>query len=275
MKGIPNSSRSQNTPAKPEPTRGGLVSGAVLIAIVIIGVLLAFKSSKSGQPVPVASAPELKPHPAIKSMPPRMDFPPPAPVTTPLPEAPVEPVAAQPEPRTPAQLMDELMELSGSPGPITKEQAERFKQVLAELVRQGETAVPAIQAYLDKNLDSDYAKLDGGDQLSYSSLRASLLDTLKQIGGPEAQSAMVEVLQTTAVPAEVLELAKDLEQQAPGQYRDQILNAAHEALNMASANQLGSNVEVGPIFRVLQNYGGEQGNHNGGSERTTKITTSE
>jgi len=176
---------------------------------------------------------------------------------------------------SPEQLVAELAELSSAQGPITKEQAERFKQILAELVRHGGTAVPAIQAYLDKNLDSDYSKLDGGDQLSYSSLRASLFDTLKQIGGPEAQTAMVEVLQTTAVPAEVLELAKDLEQQAPGQYRDQIVTAAREALNMASANQLGSNVEVGPIFRVLQSYGSDTGNHNGGSERTTKFTSPE
>jgi hypothetical protein len=255
MKGIPNSSRSQNTPAKPEPTRGGIVSGAVLIAIVIIGVLLAFKSSKSGQPVSVASVPELKPHLAAKAVLPRMDFPPPAPVTTPLPAAPVEPVAAQPEPRTPAQLMDELMELSGSPGPITKEQAERFKQIMAELLRQGAASVPAIQDALNKNANADYVEMSGGDQLGYSSLRAALIDTLRQIGGPEAEATMVQTLQTTAVPAEVLELAKDLEQQAPGVYRDQILSAAHEALDMASANQLGTNVEVGPVFRVLENFG--------------------
>ena len=36
---------------------------------------------------------------------------------------------------------------------------------------------------------------------------------------------------------------------------DEILKAARESLEMASANQLGENVEVGPVFRVLQNYG--------------------
>ena len=66
---------------------------------------------------------------------------------------------------------------------------------------------------------------------------------------------MVQALQTSAVPAELLDLATDLEAQAPGQYRDQILRAAREALEMASANQLGSNVEVGPASRILNTYG--------------------
>jgi hypothetical protein len=151
--------------------------------------------------------------------------------------------------------MAELTELSGMTGPLTREQAEKFKQDLAELVTQGAASVPAIQAFLAKNVEFNYAELNGGDQLGYSSFRASLFDTLKQIGGPEAQAAMVQALQTTALPTEMLELAKNLDQDAPGQYREQMLSAARDAITMASANQLGTNVEVGPAFRLLQNYG--------------------
>jgi hypothetical protein len=83
-----------------------------------------------------------------------------------------------------------------------------------------------------------------------------MLDALKQIGGPEARAAMLQTLQTTARPVEILELSKNLEQEAPGMYREQILNAARESLEMAQANQLGSDVELGPAYRVLDVYGG-------------------
>jgi len=151
--------------------------------------------------------------------------------------------------------MAELVELSESRGPITKEQAERFKQNLDELIRQGSTSVPAIREFLQKNVDTDFAQIAGADELGYSSFRAALFDTLKQIGGLESQTAMVEALQTTAVPAELLELSKDLDQTAPGLYRAQILKAAHQVLDMASAHQLGGDVELGPAYRMLQSYG--------------------
>jgi hypothetical protein len=154
------------------------------------------------------------------------------------------------------QLVEELAAISDSRDPITKEQAERFKENLAELVRQGTAAIPAIREFLAKNLDAYYVDYQGGDQLGFATLRAALFDALKQIGGPEAQTAMVEALNTTSLPFEILELAKNLEQEAPGLYREQILKATRESLDMAEANLIGSNIEVGPLYRVLENYGG-------------------
>jgi hypothetical protein len=149
----------------------------------------------------------------------------------------------------------ELVELSALPGPLTKEQAEKLKQNLDELIRQGASSVPAIREFLEKNIEYDFADISGGDQLGYSTLRASLFDALRQIGGPEAQAATLQVLQTTASPAELLELAKNLQTESPGLYRDQILTSAREALTLASTGQLGTNTELGPAFRMLQNYG--------------------
>jgi len=234
--------------------RKGVVFGTIASAAMLMGIALIFKSPKgSPEPAtaaPTASLPEFKTRPSFKPAIARHDF---APVSTPV--TPFETgTIIQREPR---QIVAELTGLSGTRDPVTREQAEAFKQNLDELVRQGVSSVPAIREFLAKNLDCNYAGLNGGDQLGYSSLRAALFDTLKQIGGSEAQAAMLQTIQTTAVPAEILELAKNLEQEAPGLYRDQILNAAHEALDMASANQLGSNVELGPVFHVLQTYGGD------------------
>ncbi len=160
-----------------------------------------------------------------------------------------------PKEATPKQVVSEIVSIASLTNEVTHEQAEKFKADLTELIRQGPASVPAIQDYLDKNLDSNYGDVKGAEELGYNSLRHAMVDTLKQIGGPEAEGAMAHVLQTTAEPNEVAELAKNLEQMAPGQYRDQALQAATEALNMAYNGQLGSNIERGPLFRVFQIYG--------------------
>jgi len=156
--------------------------------------------------------------------------------------------------RTPQELIAEILEISSAEGPITADKAEKFKRNLEELIKQGAASVPAIRELLDKKIEYDFADVAGGEQMGYASLRASLIDALKQIGGPDAQEAMVQVLQTSALPAELLTIANNLDQDAPGQYRDQILNAARESLAIAATNQY-ANVELGPAFRILQNYG--------------------
>jgi hypothetical protein len=159
------------------------------------------------------------------------------------------------ESRSPKELVAELLEISSMEGPITAEKAEKFKHDIEELIKQGVASVPAIRELLDKKVEYDFADVAGGDEMGYASLRASLIDALKQIGGPGAQEAMVQVLQTSALPSELLELAKNLDQEAPGQYRDQILNAARESLAIAATNPLAANIELGPAFRIIQNYG--------------------
>jgi hypothetical protein len=163
---------------------------------------------------------------------------------------PVAPATA----RTPQQLVAELLEISAADAPITPEKAEKFRRNLEELIKEGAASVPAIRELLDKKIEYDFADVSGGEQMGYASLRASMIDALKQIGGPEAQEAMVQVLQTSALPSELLEIAKNLDQEAPGLYHDQILNAARESLAIAATNQY-ANVELGPAFRILQNYG--------------------
>jgi hypothetical protein len=171
-----------------------------------------------------------------------------------IPVAKTEPIALPATARTPQQLVAEILEISSTEGPITADKAEKFKRNLEELIKQGAASVPAIRELLDKKVEYDFADITGGDQIGYASLRASMIDALKQIGGPEADEAMVQVLQTSALPSELLELAKNLDQEAPGQYHDQILNAARESLAIAATNQL-ANIELGPAFRILQNYG--------------------
>lgn len=154
---------------------------------------------------------------------------------------------------TPEQLADELAKIGN--GPISAEQAARFKADLKELIRRGAASVPALQALLQQNIDDSFGAVKGGDQLGFSGLRASLIDALNQIGGATAQSALLETMNTTAVPAELLQIAQDLDKQAPGQYNDEIVSNAQMTLAMAAAGQLGTNAEIGPAFRAAQNFG--------------------
>lgn len=169
------------------------------------------------------------------------------------PDVATQPTLDPPEVLSADRLVDELTKIGK--GPVTAEQAARFKADLKELIRRGAGSVPAIQKFLEQNANISYADVPGGDQLSYSSLRATMIDALDQIAGPEAQSAMLETLQTTAVPGELLQLANDLDALAPGKYHDQIVQGVQETLAMAAAGQLPSDTELEPAFHALQTYG--------------------
>ena len=159
----------------------------------------------------------------------------------------------EPSPQT-RQLVASLTNLDLSHGQITREQAQQWKEGLQALTQQGVTAVPAIREFLEQNKDLNFAGVSGGGLLGQSSVRAALIDALQQIGGPEATAVMLQTLQTTALPSEIALLARNLEQLAPGQYRQETLNAVTEVLAMAEKGQL-AGWDVGALFQVLQNHG--------------------
>jgi hypothetical protein len=169
------------------------------------------------------------------------------------PTAPAPVTRPEPTPQT-RQLVASLAQLDVSRGAISPEQAEGWKQSLQELSRQGAAAVPAIREFLERNLEHNYAGLQAGQLLGQPSLRTALIDTLQQIGGPEATGLMVDTLRATTLPTEIAQLARNLEQQAPGQYRQETLNAVREVLDMAGKGQL-AKLDVGPLFQALQTYG--------------------
>ncbi len=177
----------------------------------------------------------------------------------PPPAPPAQPAEAV-EPRTVAtpytvQLLSGLTNLDLTQNPIPPEQAERWKNTLQSLTGQGAAAVPAIRDLLERNWEMNFVGVAGGELLGQTSLRSALLNALGQIGGPEALSVMVHTLRTTTVPSEVGQLAQALEQAAPGQYRQDILNTASQLLNMAGNGQLPAGWDMAGLFKVFQLYG--------------------
>ena len=147
------------------------------------------------------------------------------------------------------ELMVSLASLDTN-GPISPEDAQKWKASLQQLIRQGASSIPAIQDYLAQNLDVNYSNVPGADQLGYATMRAGLLDALGQIGGPQATQAMLQIMQTSVYPTDLSTLAATLAQQSPGQYDGQVLSAVRNQLSLASQDQLG-NANVAPLFQLL------------------------
>jgi uncharacterized membrane protein YgcG len=89
------------------------------------------------------------------------------------------------------------------------------------------------------------------------SLRLGLVSTLKEIGGADAEQALVEMLGSTARGVEVAYLTVILEELAPGKYRDQAIAAAKELLTnppqLDSPDQL-DGLSKSYLYGVLEFY---------------------
>ena len=146
-----------------------------------------------------------------------------------------------------------MAQVNLSSGGVTPAQAKQFSEGFRQLASEGAAAVPAIGEFLEKNQDLGFG--EGGAKLAgVSSLRAGLLEALRQIGGPEALAVSRQVLQTTADPLEIALLGRQMEEAAPGQYRQEVVDAARQTLTDIAAGKVEVK-EVAPLFQVLQTYG--------------------
>ena len=149
------------------------------------------------------------------------------------------------------QLVSALCRLDPPRAPQTQEQAAEWKQNLQQLIAQGPSSVAAICEFLQKNVDQDFGP---GNGLGYRSTRGALFDALVQIGGAEGIAGTLQTLQNTADPREIAVLAQNLEKLAPGEHRQEALEAARDALAMAASGKL-EGTDVAPLFEVLRSYG--------------------
>ena len=254
--------------------RRSVLIGALLVVFVAVGGVLLYKFRAGHSPAPPAESSPV----ADVASPPRSQAPPPAPAAAaeevPIPQAPPPPqpssgtlaampakAAAPPAPPRPEptpyarELVAALTRIDLSRGVVTPEEATAWKQGLQQLTQRGSESVPAIREFLEKNLDLSFDGARNGNLLGQPSLRLSLLEALQQIGGPEALALTLDTLRSSSEPREIAWLAKTLEQQAPEQYRREAVIAAREALAQAAEGKLEGR-DVGPLFGVLQQFGG-------------------
>jgi hypothetical protein len=246
-----------NTAPRQAPPKKSLVVPVLVIAVLVIVAALGYKGHPSNpqEPIPAADTSGTVPAPGPTAPPAegREDTSAPAasasaPASTPS-ISPPPSALSEAVPTDPKDLVAGLAALDGKQ-PITPEQAQKWKDSLQALIRQGAVAVPAIQQFLAQNQDANYAGVSGANALGYNSLRSALLDALAQIGGPDSTQAMLQILQTSIYPTDIATLAKTLDAQEPGQHQEAILNAVRQQLNMGASDQLGG-ANVLPLFQVL------------------------
>ena len=132
---------------------------------------------------------------------------------------------------------------------------EAIANNLTLLMRVGEAAVPAINRFLARGADLQFAQwLDEKSRPDYDSLRLNLIHVLGTIAGPAAIDVLKAELDVTTNAAEIAALATYLEDRAPGVYRDQTLRAVRETLAMTSSGELDPQ-NMTPAFNVLARYG--------------------
>ena len=133
---------------------------------------------------------------------------------------------------------------------------------LESLAQCGKDAIPAIGAFIGKNVDVDYNQQtgNGGNQAGNGggpgggfgfrggarrardlqnlqtdwvvppSLRLGLVGTLKEIGGADAEQALADMLGSTARGVEVAYLTVVLQDMAPNKYREEAIKSAKDLL---------------------------------------------
>ena len=153
------------------------------------------------------------------------------------------------------RLNDLVTQLTDQKKVSTKE-AKAIQRPLYELRKQGKAAVPTIREFLRHKGDINFAKMNGGELIEHTSLRQALIETLGKIGGSEAQIVLLEQLSGNLDPAEIALLARTLEQDAPGAYQQEALQAANNALRFWAGPK--EQIDARPLFELLRDVGGPE-----------------
>ncbi|HVU09267.1 MAG TPA: hypothetical protein VHG89_12060 [Verrucomicrobiae bacterium] len=232
--------------------------------------------------------------------------------------------SSAPVEESPEDIINDLLALKLGSGAAHNGSLRMVVYKLESLAQRGPAAVPAIRAFIGRNVDIDYsvqpeqntndaetvaANANGGndqtnanngrggnrrnrggfgqggfggfggggfaggfgggrrgprnlqnlrtDWVAPPSLRLGLVGALQEIGGPEAEQALAEMLSSTARGVEVAYLARVLDEMAPGKYRDAACAAAKELLLNPPAvddpDRL-DNLSEGYLFGVLEMF---------------------
>jgi len=252
MNNNPTSFEPEKQPAaSPGPVRKSVL---ILTAIIALGavalIVVASKHAKPGEHTsdgagvenkPVSELPDTKPVAESVASPTA-----PTTAATPLPDPDRALIARQ--------LIKSLSEINLQPGELTPEKADKWKQDLEQLIEQGSATVPPLREFFQSHADMRFDSGSGTNLLGEPSLRIAFMKVLFDVPTPDNVDLQEEVLRTTTDPAEVALLARQMEAQEPGKYRDLIISTAQESLTQAKSGRWpGQN--TGPLIKILKQYG--------------------
>ena len=123
------------------------------------------------------------------------------------------------------------------PGGVTAETAAKWHRDLEALVEQGTAAVPPLREFFQSRADVRFDSGPGTNLLQEPTLRIAFIEVLFNIPAPENVDVEEQLLRDTRDPDEVALLARQLESQEPGKYKDLIVWAAQTSLEQTLAGQ--------------------------------------
>jgi hypothetical protein len=171
--------------------------------------------------------------------------------------APAEP-APVPGARSPEDILNELAGIQVTPGPGQGRAQYRIMSLLDQLAQCGQSALPAIGAFLASNRDVPYDPGQGNNRgnrnrgnsnLLPPSLRFGLFEVVREISGAGAEQVLAETLGSTLRGAELIYLARTLETLAPGKYRDNAIAAAKNLLASGKVTDLNDRNNLYDVLR--------------------------
>ena len=235
------------------------VRASALLALALLTALSAWhflfsprKAGRNSADAVESSSPPTETVPPVTASEPRAVPTKPKPVSA----STVAPVMDLPPPSAyTRQFLTNLLWLDSRQREVTPEMAAWWRGQLAALKKAGPDGVAAIREFLAQNQDLSFDRIPSKAKPGFPSLRTALIDALGDLGGPAAVETALEVLRTTALPAEIGQLAQTLEKLAPDQYHREFLDAARAVLAQAQAGQL-PGYDVGSLFQILSQYGG-------------------
>lgn len=218
------------------------IAGLAAFAVIVV----ASKHRKAEQPSAVPPV-QNDQAPETSEAAPAQPIPPVSPLPVEIPANPDRAAIAR-------QLVKRLSEVEMQPGGVTPESAAKWHQDLESLIEQGTAAVPSLQQFFQSRVDVRFDSGPGTNLLQEPTLRMAFIEVLFNIPTPDNVDLQEQLLHDTTDPDEVALLARQLEMQEPGKYRDVIVWAAQTSLQQSRNGQWPGR-KTDPLLKVLNKYG--------------------
>jgi hypothetical protein len=151
-------------------------------------------------------------------------------------------------------LVQQMSQINALPGQITAEEAEKWKRNMLELIEEGNGAVPVLREFFESAQNLRFDTNSGPNLLDESTLRTAFIKVLFDIPARGNVELQEQILRATTDPAEVALLARQLELQEPGVYKEVIVKAVTSSLEKAKHGEPGSS-DTAPLLEILAKYG--------------------
>lgn len=152
--------------------------------------------------------------------------------------------------------VERLLQVKSRDGSLTQERAGDVRRTLRKMATQGTEGTAAIED-LRRRLEN--GELDAGAGSGAGDETSTTVSSRDAGSEPDADpdgvGPLLERLTTTTDPMEIAMLAQELEEQAPGEYRREVFDAARLALRNAAKDPPEERVDVSPVFETLEAFG--------------------